>query len=174
MLFIPKPYSKSVPRLYHNSFRLPFIKMMSVCWLITLTGPSGKSLTQQGMRPWCPLYVSLCLHPTKKLLIWLQGEMQIKLFFSWVQMAATECIAWLSYLFLFLFLQNWAVIPECSVSVAPLSHQHEECGILALSNGWYTSHPQLECGLGMFRLLCFLFWWWRQQKVHVLFQLLFF
>lgn len=73
--------------LYHNSFRLPFVRMMSVCWLITLTGPSGKSLTQQGMRPWCPLYVSLFLHPTKKLLIWLQGEMQIKLFsleFRWL------------------------------------------------------------------------------------------
>lgn len=49
--------------------------MTSVCWPITLTGPSGKSSTQQEMRPWCPLYVSLCLHPTKRLLIWLQGEM---------------------------------------------------------------------------------------------------
>lgn len=87
ILFISKLYSKSVLGLYHNSFRLPFIKMMSVCWLITLTGPSGKSLTQQGMRPWCPLYVSLCLHPTKKLLIWRRGEMQIKLFsleFRWL------------------------------------------------------------------------------------------
>lgn len=49
--------------------------MTSVCWPITLTGPSGKSSAHQGMRPWCPQCVSLCLHPTKRLLIWLQGEM---------------------------------------------------------------------------------------------------
>lgn len=48
---------------------------MSAYWPITPTGLSGKSSTQQGMRPWFPLSVSLCLHPTKKLLIWLQGEM---------------------------------------------------------------------------------------------------
>lgn len=56
-------------------FRLPSTKRMSAYWPVTLTGPSGKSSTQQATRPWCPLFVSLCLHPTKRLLTWLQGEM---------------------------------------------------------------------------------------------------
>lgn len=134
---------------------------MSACWPITLTGPSGKSSTHQGMRPWCPLSVSLCLRPTKRLSIWLQGEMQVYSEFRWLLLNAWARMTWLWWDKLFMslclcfFLQNWAVIPECPGTVAPLPHQHEECGVLALSHGWYTSHPQLECGLSMFEVLSF-------------------
>ena len=53
------------------------------------------------------------------------------------------------------FLQNWAVVPECPGTVASLPHQHEKCGVLALSYGRHTCHPQLECGLSM--SICFAF-----------------
>lgn len=76
--------------LYHNSFRLLFIRTTSVYWPITLTGPSGKSSTQEGMKPWCPLFVSLCLHPTKRLLIWQQGETLDTSFLSFLHCTYTR------------------------------------------------------------------------------------
>lgn len=143
---ISKKIFLEILMLYLNSFRLPSTKMMSVFWPITLIGPSGKSSTQLGTRQWFPPFALLCHHLTKRLLKWQQSEIHGYMYhFLYVFFYLKQVV-----ILTFPFLQNRAAVSERLGFVAPLPHQHEECGVLALSDGRHTCNPQLECGLGTF------------------------